>query len=172
MRPIMARFAAIACVLAAGLAALAPSAFAAGANIGTVGQVPVLNRSIGSTNLPSFSNGAASGGAMTFGSGAGSAAAGGMTISNSDGVTIQANIDTSQNIQASHSISVNETVNGQPIGSSYASASFLNVMTQAQADAADVLAQHQAANQELENEVLAITQTWDAQQQQQSPPGY
>ena len=43
----MARFAAIACVLAAGLAALAPSAFAAGANIGTVGQVPVLNRSIG-----------------------------------------------------------------------------------------------------------------------------
>lgn len=169
----MARFAAISLV-AAGFFALAPAAFAGGSGLGTVGQVPGLNRSVAVGNLPSFSNGAASSGVQSYSGAGGSVLSGEMNVTNTDGVSVQTNIDSSRNIQAGTSVSVNETVNGQQIGSSYASASFLNVMTQAQADAADIMAQHQAANQQLENEVLTITQTWAAQGQssQQGYQGY
>ena len=163
----MARFAAISCILAASLTALAPAALAGASSIGTVGQVPALNRSIGVGNLPSFSNGAANSGVMAFSGNSGSGLEGQMNVSNTDGVTVQTNIDSSRNIQAGSHVTVNETVNGQQIGSSYASASFLNVMTQAQADAADILAQHQAANQQMENEVLMVVQTWGG-----GAPGY
>ncbi len=156
----MARFAAISCVLAVGLTALAPAAMAGASSIGTVGQVPALNRSIAVGNLPSFSNGAANSGVMAFSGNSGSGLSGQMNVSNTDGVTVQTNIDSSRNITAGSHVSVNEYVNGERIGSSYASASFLNVMTQAQADAADILAQHQAANQQLENEALMVIQAW------------
>ena len=159
----MARFAAISCVLGAGLIALAPAALAGGSALGTVAQVPMLNRSIAVGNLPSFSNGAANSGVMTFNGAGGSVLAGAMNVTNTDGVSVQTNIDSTRTIQAGSHVTVNETVNGQAVGSSFASAAFLNVMTQAQADAADIMAQRQAANQELENEALMVTQAWQAQ---------
>jgi hypothetical protein len=168
----MARFAAAFFLLSAGIAGFATAALAGGSSFGTIAPVPVLSHGLGSVNLPSavptmgaspyqaFNNGSvANSGAVTFSGGVGSGV--GMNISDSDGVTFQSNIDATRNVQAGSTVNVNETVNGQQVG--YEGAAFLSVMTDAQTDAQNVLAQRQAANQELENEALMVVQAWQSQ---------
>jgi hypothetical protein len=166
----MTRFAGTFFLITAGIAALAPSALASGSSIGTIAPVPVLSHGLAGLNLPSavpsmaanpfqsLSGGsAANSGAMSFSGGVGNTT----NVSNSDGITFQSNINAARNVQAGSSVSVNETVNGEQVG--YGGAGFLSVMTDAQADAANILAQRQAANQELENEALMVVQAWQAQ---------
>jgi hypothetical protein len=166
----MARFAAAFFLIAAGIAGFAPAALAGGSNIGTTAPMPVLSRGPGSVSLPSAvpsmaanpyqglnRSNAATSGAMSFSGGVGNTT----NVGNSDGVTFQSNIDATRNVQAGSNVSVNETVNGQQVG--YDGAAFLSVMTDAQTDAENVLAQRQAANQELENEALMVVQAWQSQ---------
>lgn len=166
----MARFAAAFFLIMAGIAGFAPAALAGGSSIGTIAPVPVLSHGLAGVSLPSAvpsmaanpyqglsSGGAAASGAMSFSGGVGNTT----NVSNSDGVTFQTNIDATRNVQAGSNVSVNETVNGQQVG--YAGAAFLSVMTDAQTDAQNILAQRQAANQELENEALMVVQAWQAQ---------
>jgi hypothetical protein len=166
----MARFAAAFLLITAGIAGFVPAALAGGSNIGTIAPVPVLSHGLAGVSLPSAvpsmaaspyqglsSSSAANSGAMSFSGGVGNTT----NVGNSDGVTFQSNIDATRNVQAGSTVNVNETVNGQQVG--YGGAAFLSVMTDAQTDAANVLAQRQAANQELENEALMVVQAWQAQ---------
>lgn len=169
----MARFAPLLCVFAV---VLAPAAKAGGSNIGTVGAVPAASHAIGGvgqpTSVPTFaaptySSYVNGGGAPSFGGGVGAVPTQGMNVTTQDGLTVQTNIDNSQNIQAGHSISVNETINGQPVGYGYSDADFMAVQNAAIANAQAMVNQRQQANQDLENEVLTVVNAWQSQNQNQ-----
>ncbi len=159
------------------MTALTPAALAGGSNIGTanigaVGAVPAMGHAISGVSPPSsvptfaapaYSSYVTGGGAASFGGGVGAVPTQGMNVTTQDGLTVQTNIDNSQNIQAGHSISVNESINGQPVGYGYSGADFLAVQNAADANAQSIMAQRQQANQELENEALMVVQAWQSQ---------
>lgn len=151
----MARFAMTIALLGTALFASAFAAKAGGIAVAPVAQVPALGRSLGTVgqNLGSSA-------------GIGMVPSAGMNVSTANGLTVQTSIDNSRNIQASSSVTINETVNGVPVGGFDGGAGIEAVQSQAAADAQQVFAQRQAANQQIENEVQLVVQVWQAQQGQ------
>lgn len=127
-----------------------PAAMAGGVNLGAVAQVPAIGGMSSRTVVPGLSGPAGGSSYGAFNGGAG------MTVSNSDGVTVQTTIDASRNVQAGSNISVNETYNGVAVGYS------TDFLAGADAQAQDVWAQKQAYYQQLQNQAALMVQVWQS----------
>lgn len=149
----MVRFAPAFCLSLLVLCAGASAASAGGFSVGSVGKVPVVG---GFQQNRIVTPGA---GGMLSGAG------GGINVSNADGVSVQTNINAARNVQAGSNVSVNETVNGVPVG--YGGADFL---AGADAQGQDAWAQRQAYIQQLQTEAQMYVQIWQAQGNQGMAP--
>lgn len=133
------------CLTAIALfAGLAP-ALAGG--IGAVSQVPAISGLQGRVVIPGSVN---TPGALSSLGGVG------MNVSNSDGVSVQSNIDDSRNVQGNSNVTINETINGVQVGYGAGGDFLSNADAQGQA----ALADRQAYIQQLQNEVELMVQVW------------
>jgi len=146
------RFVPAFCLAAAALLAGAPVALAGG--VGSIAQVPTTSAVAGHIGPASVNTSVST--AMPFSDGVGAISGTGMNVSNSDGVTVQTNIDSSRNVQASNNVTVNETINGVQVGYGLGGDFLSNADAQGQA----ALAQKQADIQQLQNEVELMVQLW------------
>src|ERR1700742_5163678 len=110
--------------------AAALPASAGGLNLGTVAKVPAVT---GFSSQPA---------------GVGSFTGAGMNVSNADGVSVQNKINASRNVQAGSNVTINETINGVPVG--YGAGGNFLAGDDAQAQA--IWAQKQALYQQLRDE--------------------
>jgi|GEM_PF-4023783 len=126
------------------LAGLAP-ALAGG--IGAVSQVPQISGLQGRVAIPGSVN---TPGTLSSLGGVG------MNVSNSDGVSVQTNIDASRNVQGNSNVTINETINGTQVGYGMGG----DFLSDANAQGQAALAQRQAYIQQLQNEVELMVQVW------------
>ncbi len=116
--------------------------------LGAVAQVPSVSGLANRMAMPG--NGA------PFSIGVGAVSGAGINVTNSDGVTVQTNINSSRNVQGGSHVTVNETVNGVPVGYGMGDDFLAGANAQGQA----ALAQRRADIQQLENEIDLVVQVW------------
>jgi hypothetical protein len=134
----------------AGHVQSAQSYYGAGPSIGTAAsQGANLYAPGGIGNLTSNTQ-------MNYNPGAGgSAGFSGLT----GGVNVQTNIDNSKQINSTSNVSVNETINGSNVAYGLNGADALNVINNANSDAANAHAQIADPAGQLESEALAVAQS-------------
>jgi hypothetical protein len=132
---------------AALLAGMSP-ALAGG--ISAVSQIPAISGPAGRVAMPG------NGSYVPFNTGVGAVSGAGINVSNSDGVTLQTNIDASRNVQGTSTVTLNETINGVQVGYGVGGDFLAGADAQGQA----ALADRRAYIQQLQNEIELVVQVW------------